>query len=574
MKQTSRYHILLLVVALLIGAIFGAPVSEAQFIDRIVRPCSAGIVTLASVIVNPANSGNINVTPCTGGSLTVNGVIVVPGGVTCTGCTVGILPYFSAANALANSPITRLNVSTVRIPTVQLGTAGTTTGSLILNQSTSLFGTTIQAGNALAARTYIWPTDFGAANSVLTDVAGNGTLSWTAPGACATCVTSAAALTLNQLIIGQGGQAAATLGSLGTTTTVLHGNAAGAPTFSAVVLTADVGGILPALNGGTGVANTNTITLGGNISTAGAFTLSGAFASTFTFTGATNVTFPTSGTLSTTTGTVTSIATTSPITGGAITTTGTIACATCVTSAAALTSTALMTGAGSQGSQTPSATSTLDASGNVSFAGITTSVGRFRGPDGTAALPAYSFTNQTDMGMTNATSGILGFYVGGVRQMDLRANGSLFIPLDAANINLGSAADTKIARTNPGVISIGTGGGASLGTLKAIAYTTDTNCADSAGAAACGSATSGAFVIDAATTSTVVSTTSVTANSQIQLQEDSSLNTRLGITCNTQSSLVLGAPRVTARTAGTNFTVTIELGPTTNPMCINYTIIN
>lgn len=50
-------------------------------------------------------------------------------------------------------------------------------------------------------------------------------------------------------------------------------------------------------NGGTGVANANTITLGGDILTAGALTLAGAFSSTFTFTGATSVTFPTSGTL-------------------------------------------------------------------------------------------------------------------------------------------------------------------------------------------------------------------------------------------------------------------------------------
>jgi len=70
-----------------------------------------------------------------------------------------------------------------------------------------------------------------------------------------------------------------------------------------------------------------------------------------------------------TTGTVTSVATTSPITGGTITGTGTIACATCVTSAAALTSTALMTGGGSQASQTPSATSTLSSGGNMSLAG-------------------------------------------------------------------------------------------------------------------------------------------------------------------------------------------------------------
>lgn len=103
---------------------------------------------------------------------------------------------------------------------------------------------------------------------------------------------------------------------------------------------------------------------------------------------------------------------------------------------------------------------------------------------------------------------------------------------------------------------------------------TATNCADSAGAAACGSAAAGAFVIDAGSTSTVVSTTAVTANSQIFLQEDSSLGTRLGITCNTQSVLVLGSPVVTARTAATSFTATIVVAPTTNPMCVNYFIVN
>lgn len=50
--------------------------------------------------------------------------------------------------------------------------------------------------------------------------------------------------------------------------------------------------------GGTGVNNgSNTITLGGNISTAGAFSTSGANALTLTTTGATNVTLPTTGTL-------------------------------------------------------------------------------------------------------------------------------------------------------------------------------------------------------------------------------------------------------------------------------------
>jgi hypothetical protein len=61
------------------------------------------------------------------------------------------------------------------------------------------------------------------------------------------------------------------------------------------------GTVVGATYGGTGVNNgANTITVGGNLSTAAAHTLSGAFASTFTFTGITSVTFPTSGTLATT----------------------------------------------------------------------------------------------------------------------------------------------------------------------------------------------------------------------------------------------------------------------------------
>jgi hypothetical protein len=79
----------------------------------------------------------------------------------------------------------------------------------------------------------------------------------------------------------------------GTSTTVLHGNASGAPTFGAVSLTADVSGILGAANGGTGVANNAAMTVTG----------SGNFAYTRTLTGITNVTFPTTGTLATLAGT-------------------------------------------------------------------------------------------------------------------------------------------------------------------------------------------------------------------------------------------------------------------------------
>ena len=99
------------------------------------------------------------------------------------------------------------------------------------------------------------------------------------------------------------------------------------------------------------------------------------------------------------------------------------------------------------------------------------------------------------------------------------------------------------------------------------------NCADSAGDAACAAAPAGSVVVDAADTNTVVSTTAVTANSQIFLQVDSSLGTRLSVTCNTQDPGTFDA-RVTARTAATSFTITLDAGPTTNPLCLSYFIVN
>lgn len=66
---------------------------------------------------------------------------------------------------------------------------------------------------------------------------------------------SSGALTASALVLGGGAGAAPTsLASLGTTTTLLHGNAAGAPTWGAVSLTADVTGTLAVGNGGTGAA--------------------------------------------------------------------------------------------------------------------------------------------------------------------------------------------------------------------------------------------------------------------------------------------------------------------------------
>ncbi len=186
---------------------------------------------------------------------------------------------------------------------------------------------------------------------------------------------------------------------------------------------------------------------------------------------------------------------------------------------------------------TASATAKFELPTSVSFPGSVTDRGRCY-YSSAAGIVCYGKGSLNDLSLANNAGGV-----------------AVAIPTGTVNVTFGGTA-------------------AGLTNLTSALFSSTTNCADSAGAAACGAAPSGSFVIDATTTATVVSTTAVTANSQIILQEDSSLSTRLSVTCNTQSSLTLGALRVTARTAGTSFTATIEAGPTTNPMCVSYWIIN
>jgi hypothetical protein len=69
----------------------------------------------------------------------------------------------------------------------------------------------------------------------------------------ASTLTSSALLGANQIVLGGGaGATPATPLGLGSANVILHGNAAGAPTWSAVDLTADVTNALPVANGGTG----------------------------------------------------------------------------------------------------------------------------------------------------------------------------------------------------------------------------------------------------------------------------------------------------------------------------------
>ena len=100
-------------------------------------------------------------------------------------------------------------------------------------------------------------------------------------------------------------------------------------------------------------------------------------------------------------------------------------------------------------------------------------------------------------------------------------------------------------------------------------YSTETNCSSSGGT--CVSASAGSVSIAAAATTVTVATTAVTAASQILIQEDSSLGTKLGVTCNTTIARTYA---VTARTAATSFVITASAAPSANPACLSYWVIN
>jgi hypothetical protein len=53
--------------------------------------------------------------------------------------------------------------------------------------------------------------------------------------------------------------------------------------------------------------------------------------------------------------------------------------------------------------------------------------------------------------------------------------------------------------------------------------------------------------------------------------EDSSLSTRLSVTCNTTTGRTYS---ITTRTAATSFVITASTNPSVNPACLNYIVVN
>lgn len=200
------------------------------------NPAWAQAGTVFSVAISGGTTGlSVSGSPITtSGTITLSGTLVAAnGGTGIASYTIGDILYASGATALSKL-------------------AGVATGNVLLSGGVA----TAPAWGQVGLTTHVTGTlPVANGGTGLTSGTSGGILAYTATGTLA----SSAALAANQIVLGGGaGAVPATLGSLGTTTTVLHGNAAGAPTFGAVSLTADVSGTLPVGNGGTGITSLGT----------------------------------------------------------------------------------------------------------------------------------------------------------------------------------------------------------------------------------------------------------------------------------------------------------------------------
>jgi len=258
-------------------------------------------LTLATVNANVGGFGSATAAP----TFTVNG----KGLITAAGSTT-ITPALSSITGLGTGIATALalNTGNAGAPVLIDGALGTPTSGVGTNL-TALNATNLGSGTVPDARfpalTGEATTTAGAVAVTLTNSAVIGKVLTGYTSAAGTVAATDSILGAIQKLNGNDGNlqpldAALTAISAGSDFVQFTGPATTTKVFTlpnatATILTSNA--VVTAAQGGTGVANASTITLGGNLTHAGAFTQS------FTATGNTALTLPTTGTLATLTGT-------------------------------------------------------------------------------------------------------------------------------------------------------------------------------------------------------------------------------------------------------------------------------
>jgi hypothetical protein len=138
--------------------------------------------------------------------------------------------------------------------------------------------------------------------------------------------------------------------------------------------------------------------------------------------------------------------------------------------------------------------------------------------------------------------------------------------------NASTQAYSLLPLTNPTTMTGAPNLSGNLGNLSSASAIA--NCSSSASPAVCSGAASGSVTIPAGAATVVVNTTAVTAVSQIQVEFDEALGTKLGVTCNNSTGSENATYLVTARTPGTSFTIKTSSFPLASPACLSYVITN
>jgi hypothetical protein len=191
----------------------------------------------------------------------------------------------------------------------------------------------------------------------------------------------------------------------------------------------------------------------------------------------------------------------------------------------------------------------------------------------------------TNFGTNNLASSSGGTATGATPQLVSQWSGSdvVYKPLaDANGWTWQTQAGGSLFKVTSSTITVGTNqitpvsaGNAYLGSAPLpFAGLIVTRCTSSASPAVCGASVTGFVNIAASATTVVVNTTAVTATSSIGIHFDESLGTALGVTCNTASGSEGATYFVSARSPGTSFTITTNVAPTTNPVCLSFTFVD